>query len=102
MIGIEPKRPLPVINKTGAKRDEFVSYYTPDIVPQAKRVFGPFMKKWGYDFPPGWGEYAYPLIHRIEFLAVDTIRQIYWRHIKNNRGLYGRFGRWVREHFAVG
>jgi len=102
MIGIQQKRPLPVINKTGAKQDDFLSYYTPDIIPQAKRVFGPFMKKWGYDFPPEWGDYNYPLIHRIEFLAVDAIRQIYWRYFKNNRGLCGRIARWVRGNFAVG
>lgn len=40
------------MNKTKGKKDDWESYYTPDIVDQAQRYFGPLVKKWGYDFPP--------------------------------------------------
>jgi len=48
-------RPLPVVNKTGEKREAFWSYYTPEVQDYARRIFGPFMKEWGYEFPPEWG-----------------------------------------------
>jgi hypothetical protein len=32
LIGIEPKRPLPVVNKTVGRERDFVSYYTPETI----------------------------------------------------------------------
>jgi len=54
-LGIPQARPLPVVNKTGEKREAFWSYYTPEVQDYARRIFGPFMKEWGYEFPPEWG-----------------------------------------------
>jgi len=80
LIGLEQKRPLPVVNKTAAKGDSFSSYYTPEIYQQARRVFGPFMKKWGYDFPPEWGDDPIPWSSQILFYVMGILRKAYWRY----------------------
>jgi hypothetical protein len=81
-IGIEQQRPLPVINQTGGKERIFVTYYTPDIIPRAKRVFGPYMQQWGYAFPPEWGTTTVPWWHQWEFQALNLVRNVYWRHLR--------------------
>lgn len=81
LLGIEQKRDLPLSNKTGGKRD-FLSYYTPEIREQAKRVFSPFMKEWGYDFPPEWGDSSIPVLKQAEFSIHRIPRMLYWRYLK--------------------
>lgn len=83
LIGIEPKRPLPVINQTTGKQRNYLAYYTPEIIPRAKRVFGPFMKEWGYEFPPEWGATEVPWWNQAEFEFFNMFRKVYWRHVKN-------------------
>jgi len=39
LIGIEPKRPLPVVNRTTERRADFASY-SPEVIPRAKWIFG--------------------------------------------------------------
>jgi len=82
MIGIEPKRPLLVINRTNSKKREFSSYYPPAIQEKAKRVFGPFMKRWGYEFPPEWGNHSVPWWNQMEFEFCDIFRNFYWKHLR--------------------
>lgn len=81
MLGIKQKRTLPTNNKTGGKRD-FLSYYTPEIQDQAKRVFGPFMKKWNYSFPPEWGNSSVSELSQLEFHLLSIPRSLYWRYLK--------------------
>ena len=49
-----PPVSIPLKNKTEGKTASFLDYYTPQIIPQAKRVVGPLMSDWGYDFPAEW------------------------------------------------
>ena len=42
LIGLEQERPLTVRNLTRGKEKHFTSYHTPEIIPRAKWVFGPF------------------------------------------------------------
>jgi hypothetical protein len=81
-LGIEPQRPLPLVNRTNEKRDDFWSYFSPDLIPQAKRVLGPFMHAWGYAFPPEWGESAEPPRVWIEYRAVNMLWDFYWRYLR--------------------
>lgn len=81
-IGIEQQRPLPVVNRTGGKDQAFLQYYTPDIIPRAKRVFGPYMQQWGYAFPPEWGAVEVPWWNQWEFQALNVFRNVYWRHLR--------------------
>lgn len=89
LIGIEPVRQLPHVNKTDAKRSNFISYYTPEIVDQAVKVFGPFMKKWGYEFPPEWDVPSTSWLGQLEFYSVDMVRNFYWKHVRWSPRFYG-------------
>lgn len=78
MIGIEPVRPLPYRNVTGERKKEFWTYYTPEIIPRARRVFGPFMKQWGYEFPEAWGDEPISWWNQVEFEFFTFWRRLYW------------------------
>lgn len=93
LIGIEPKRPLPVANKTGGKSRDFISYYTPEIREQARRVFGPFMRRWGYDFPSEWGDNSVPWSSQMLFHACGILKKFYWRHVRCNTSFCARLTR---------
>lgn len=82
LIGIEQKRPLPLINKTAGKNQDFTCHYTPKTVSRAKHVFGPFMEKWDYEFPVEWGNCAVPWRSRVEFEFFNVFRRFYWNHLR--------------------
>jgi hypothetical protein len=82
LIGIEPIRYLPVMNKTEEREGDFLSYYTPETIPQAKRVFGPYMKQWGYEFPREWGADSTPWWNQLEFEFFNVFRRVYWRYLR--------------------
>lgn len=82
LLGIKQKRPLPVVNKTGRKRDDFLLYYTPEIYDQARRVFGPFMKEWGYELPPEWGGSSVPWSSQAQFHILAFLMKLYWTQLK--------------------
>lgn len=81
LIGIETKRPLPNVNKTKNKDKSFWDYYTPEIRSDAKAIFGCFMKRWGYDFPPEWGDNSIPLHRQLEYEILNIPRHLYWRYL---------------------
>ena len=80
-IGVEPIRALPLVNRTAGKRDHFASYYTPEVIPHAMWVFGPFMERWGYAPPQEWGKVRVPLTARAAFHIGRPARRIrnVWR-----------------------
>lgn len=82
MIGIEPKTSLPAKNVTAIREKDFLSYYTPPTIRRAKRVFGPFMKQWGYQFPPEWNNSSIPWWNQLEYDFLTIIRTIYWKHFR--------------------
>ncbi len=55
-LGLAPS-PLPIYNTTKERRADYLSYYTPEIIPQAVAVTTDIMKAWGYDFPETWSKY---------------------------------------------
>lgn len=81
-IGIEPLRPLPLVNKTSDKEKDPFSYFTPETQMQAKAIFGPFMKKWGYDFPVEWGDSSVPWVYRLEYELSGIAKKLYWKYWK--------------------
>lgn len=81
-IGIEPVRPLPIVNKTGRRSTDYSRYYTPDTIPRARRIFGPFMRQWGYEFPEEWGPMEVPWWHQAQFAFFNVFRRFYWRHLR--------------------
>lgn len=82
LIGLEQKRPLPVVNKTQAKDDDYLQYYTPDIIPRVRFVFGPYMRKWGYELPPEWGADAAQRWHDWVYEALAVPRTFYWTRLR--------------------
>lgn len=82
LLGIEQERPLPVANITAERGRDFASYYTPHAVRRAKRVFGPFMSIWGYEFPPDWGSHSVPWWNWAAFRLLGTFRMFYWTYLR--------------------
>lgn len=83
LLGVEQKRPLPLVNRTGEKAS-FLSYYTLEIYEQARKVCGPFMKVWGYDFPAEWGDNSVPLLSQVEFHLFNLFGILYWKHLRRH------------------
>jgi hypothetical protein len=82
LIGIEQKRQLPTRNKTGERARDYLAYYTPPTIKRAKRVFGPYMKQWGYEIPHNWGESSIPWWNQKEFEFFTFVRGLYWKHLR--------------------
>ncbi|MDH3587761.1 MAG: hypothetical protein OEQ74_00005, partial [Gammaproteobacteria bacterium] len=82
-LGIEQVRPLPVRNKTEVKggRDPVELFTSTQAIRRAKRVFGPFMKLWDYEFPVAWGsdESTYG---KLLFPPVSGIYTFYWKYLR--------------------
>jgi hypothetical protein len=83
LIGIEPKRTLPIRNATTKRKREFASYYSPKAIRRARWVFGPFMKQWGYEFPVEWGEVSLPWLQNLEYQFFNLFRGFYWRYLRS-------------------
>lgn len=82
-IGINPIRPLPHVNKTnkeGMEKPSFWSYYIPEIREQVVKTHGPFMKKWGYEFPEAWGQVSIPQVSMLRFYSMDLLANGLARH----------------------
>jgi Sulfotransferase family len=82
LIGVDSVRPLPVRNVTGGRSRDFVSYYTPEAIARAKWVFGPYMRRWGYPFPDGWGDARISRRAEVQFRLAGLLRSFYWRHVR--------------------
>jgi hypothetical protein len=86
MLGIEQERPLPISNRTSDKEMAFWEYYsTPGSIERAKRVFGPFMERWGYAFPEAWGPSEVSAWDRFLFDAMAIPRSTYWRWFRGKK-----------------
>jgi hypothetical protein len=75
LLGLEQVRPLPVVNKTSGRGDDFGQYYTPDMYARARWVFGPYLKRWGYSFPPEWGNDRVPWLSQMLFNAIILLKR---------------------------
>ena len=81
-IGIEPVRPLPVANRTGARDEDFATYFDAAARRHARRVFGPYMRRWGYAFPDDWEVEPPSRWHEVQYAIVNRIGTLYWRHVR--------------------
>ncbi|HMQ51118.1 MAG TPA: sulfotransferase family 2 domain-containing protein [Anaerolineae bacterium] len=90
LCGIQPVRWLPLFNKTADKNPDYLTYYPADTYEQAGQVFGPFMKKWGYHFPPEWrikspsglAQFKYRVS---EAISIFCLRNLRWDPDRCNR-----------------
>jgi hypothetical protein len=81
-IGIGVQRPLPQVNTTSRRARDFASYYEPRTRARARRVFGPYMERWGYAFPADWAMKPPTSLHRMEYRAFSSLAGLYWRHVR--------------------
>lgn len=82
LVGIEQKRPLPRTNVTAGRNMDFLTYYSSDLSGQAKWVFAPFMKEWGYEFPPEW-EGSAPKLSWVIYRLLTFLKGLYWKHLSS-------------------
>lgn len=90
--GIKNPRALPVANKTEGKKNDILTYYTEEIKERAIYVFGPFLEKHNYTFPPSWGNVHIPLTSKVKFFLFGFLRRIYtekFRKVTEKTGLQG-------------
>jgi hypothetical protein len=80
-LGIEPKRRLPLRNKTSERDSDFWAYYPPDLRARAKWIFAPYFRRWGYTFPEDWSPYV-PATSDIAFRITNVFRRFYWKHVR--------------------
>ena len=80
-LGLEQVRPLPMVNQT-KERGSYLDYYPPELRPYAARIFGPFMRKWGYELPADWVGVTVPRSAYIAFRILTPYRYIYRRYIR--------------------
>jgi hypothetical protein len=66
-LGIQQVRLVPQVNKTRWRRRRWQDHYSDDIIPQAKRTFGPLMKCWGYELPAEWGGFEHSSADELGF-----------------------------------
>ena len=78
-LGVTPVRPLPAINETEEREEDWATLYGEAIRPRAIRYFGPFLQKWGYAFPASWGEIHVPAFARSLFAWENGVRRLYYR-----------------------
>lgn len=81
-IGLERLRPLPPVNLTSSRDRNYIRYYTPETIPRARRVFGPYMERWGYKFPAEWRVQPPTALHRAEYRVFSFLARIYWRFLR--------------------
>lgn len=81
-IGLEPVRRLPQLNSTAARSRAFADYYSPRARQRAKRIMGPYMERWGYDFPEDWNASPPSRYERLAYRAFSQVAQRYWRHVR--------------------
>ncbi|WP_017324760.1 sulfotransferase family 2 domain-containing protein [Synechococcus sp. PCC 7336] len=85
-LGLQQVRPIPVGNKTREKQSNPFIYFSPEARSRAKWVFGPFMQRWGYEFPADWQDIPVPPASEVAYRVASIPRQLYWRYWKRQRG----------------
>jgi len=82
MIGINNPKPLPRNNITGSRERDFSVYYSPQAINRAKKVFGFYMKKLGYEFPTKWGDCEITWHEKLQYNMHNLYRELYWKHLR--------------------
>lgn len=83
-LNLEQKRPLPVVNSTKKRGASLDDYYGANVQARAMHVFGPFMKKWNYDFPESWGHRTVSCLDTALFEALGLVRKVAWLYLRPN------------------
>ena len=83
IIGVAKVRDIPVANKTAEKTKTFWEYYETDKAKKrAKYIFGPYLKRWNYNFPASWNTIKQPPTSNILYRAVNAGRIVFWKYLR--------------------
>ncbi|MGC6428526.1 MAG: hypothetical protein ACON4Y_07340 [Flavobacteriales bacterium] len=74
---IQPKRPLPVVNKTN-KKASYEDFFNESNRKRALAIFGPYMLKHNIPFPQSWGQPKVSWYNRLLFSLMGKARTFYW------------------------
>lgn len=96
-LGLEKARQLPVVNRTRGKGADWITYYTPEIVDQVKATCGPYMSRWGYEFPGEWGRYSLSWRKNLEYVVLGWLRKVYVEKFRYNENMAASTVRWLRS-----
>ncbi|MBK7896493.1 MAG: sulfotransferase family 2 domain-containing protein [Anaerolineaceae bacterium] len=75
LLNIKQNRPLPTVNKTDQKPENFWSYYSPETYQQVQFVFGAYMKIWNYKTPISWGDFQITQLNYLTFKLLEMLRK---------------------------
>lgn len=81
-LGLEFKRPLPVVNRTDKVKASFETFYTPETWERAIYVFFQSMNMYGYEFPEFWTKVNPGKGNRFQFKLINQVRKVYWENIR--------------------
>ncbi len=95
-LSLESVRPISVMNKTQNRRSDWRIYYTPATVELARRMFGPFMRRWAYKFPTEWGPTEASRQDEWAYKVLGMARRQYLLRFRYHPGVAGRAVRWLR------
>jgi hypothetical protein len=100
-LGIKDLKKIPVENKTKDKKKDMLLYYTKDIQKRAVYVFGPFFKKYNYNFPESWEAPRISLKGIIYFKIISFLKELNEKFFKkklNQKSIKGSiYGDMQRE-----
>ena len=85
LLNIPQIRPLPTTNASNRPR-EWEDLYSGDIEDQARRVFGPFVRRWDYEFPSHWGKSKICIRDRAADAVVSWLRRTYALRFRFSHG----------------
>tara|TARA_B110000459_G_scaffold203901_1_gene262554 strand:+ start:524 stop:1291 length:768 start_codon:yes stop_codon:yes gene_type:complete len=74
---IEPKRPLPIVNKT-EKKGSYEDFFNSSNQKRALQVFGPYMLKHNISFPTVWKQPKVSAWSKFLFSILANVRKFYW------------------------
>ena len=94
LIGIKQQREVPASNKTEGRKKSWESMYSAEMIPKAKHIYGPYMEKWGYEFPREWGGYEHSKLDEIGYRLSYFMKRIYLVHFQKSDN---RIAEWVRR-----
>jgi hypothetical protein len=80
-IGLRLLRQLPWRHVTGGRKKDFSEAFQGSLRAHAMRVFGPYMRTWGYEFPQEWLTSGPVSGNELAFKVDTALRRFYFRHI---------------------
>lgn len=79
ICGIEPKRRLPVVNKTTDKAS-YLTYYTAENKRIGLAIFGPYLKEHKMAFPEEWKNTKVGWRHHLVYRLMRIVRKFFWKY----------------------